>query len=131
MRGQSGIEMFFAFGILSIILIFALFVYIQRSNETISTQAFLTAKNTCYEFSSIINRVMSGGNGFRERIFYDEDFDINIFGDLGFIILDLEDSSVTCSFATRNVTNQTHDRFVLTKGNFSVENDGEIVVFKK
>ncbi len=130
MKGQSGIEMFFAFGILSIILIFALFVYVQRSTETISTQDFLSAKKICYEFSSVINRIMSGGNGFSERISYSEDFNVNVFGDLGFIIIDLKDSSVTCSLSTKNVTNSTHNRFVLSKGDFLVENDDENVVFK-
>lgn len=131
MKGQSGIEMFLAFGILSIILVFSLFIYIQRSNEVTSTQNFLAAKNTCYEFSSVINRVMSSGNGFSEKISYNKNFTVNVFGDLGFIIIDLKDTSVTCSLSTRNVTNQTHDRFVLFKGNFLVENEGGNVVFKE
>lgn len=131
MRGQSGIEMLFAFGILSIVLILAVIVYAQRSNEVVSTQNFLEARSTCYEFASLINRIMSGGDGFSEKISYTEDFDVNIFGDLGFIIIDIKDTSVSCSFATKDVTNQTHDRFVISKGDFLVENEGEKVVFKK
>lgn len=131
MKGQSGIEMLFAFGILSIILIFSVVVYIQRSREVTSTQDFLDAKNICYEFSSLIDRVMSGGNGFSEKISYTKNYDMNVFGDLGFIMIDLKDTSISCSFATKDVNNQTDERFVISKGNFSVENDGEKVVFKK
>ena len=131
MKGQTSTEMMIAVSFLGFLLIISYLVYSERNRDIEWVSDFLEVKKICYEFSSVINRVRMNGKGFREKISYNQDYNVTIEGDNRAISIDFDSNTVLCEFSTVNVTNQTSSRFLVEKGEYFVENDGELVVFQK
>lgn len=119
MKGQVGLETLFVFGFLITIFLMAFFSYLQRAEDVNFASDFLDAQRICDTVRGSVNGVHTSGLGSAINFTLPQtiggsSYNVTVSSLSQSMVVSWKKYSTSCVLITRNVTNSTHNFFVLS-----------------